>query len=43
MEKSELLRWGLIIGVPLLLLLLYKIILRVFFGVVIVPEDRIVL
>jgi uncharacterized membrane protein YqiK len=41
MEKSELLRWGLIIGVPLFLLLFYKFILRVFFGLVIVPEDRI--
>lgn len=41
MEKSELIRWGLIIGVPLFLLLFYKFILRVFFGLVIVPEDRI--
>lgn len=41
MEKSELIRWGLIIGVPLFLLLFYKFILRVFFGLVIVPEDKI--
>ena len=41
MEKSELIRWGLIIGIPLFLLLFYKFILRVFFGLVIVPEDRI--
>jgi uncharacterized membrane protein YqiK len=41
MESNEVLRWALIIGVPLLCLLFYKFILRVFFGVVIVPEDRI--
>jgi uncharacterized membrane protein YqiK len=41
MENSELIRWGLIIGVPLFLLIFYKFILRVFFGLVIVPEDRI--
>lgn len=41
MESSSLIRWGLIIGVPLLCLLLYKLILRVFFGLVIVPEDKI--
>jgi len=41
MNSSELLRWGLIIGIPLFILLFYKFILRVFFGVVIVPEDRI--
>ena len=41
MEKSELIRWGLIIGIPLFVLLFYKFILRVFFGVVIVPENRI--
>jgi uncharacterized membrane protein YqiK len=41
MEKSELIRWGLIIGVPLFILLFYKFILRVFFGLIIVPEDRI--
>lgn len=35
------LKWMLIIGVPLLALLFYKFILRVFFGLVIVPEDRI--
>jgi uncharacterized membrane protein YqiK len=41
MESNEILRWALIIGIPLLCLLFYKFILRVFFGVVIVPEDRI--
>lgn len=41
MESGEILRWALIIGVPLLCLIFYKFILRVFFGVVIVPEDRI--
>lgn len=41
METHEIVKWGLIIGVPLFLLLFYKFILRVFFGLVIVPEDRI--
>ena len=41
MEASLLIKWGLIIGIPLLCLLLYRLILRVFFGLVIVPEDRI--
>jgi len=41
MEKAELIRWALIVGIPLFLLLFYKFILRVFFGLVIVPEDRI--
>src|SRR4249919_3711505 len=41
MEKSELIRWALIIGIPLFILLFYKFILRVFFGLVIVPEDKI--
>src|SRR5689334_11918166 len=41
MEKSELIRWGLIIGIPLFILIFYKFILRFFFGLVIVPEDRI--
>jgi uncharacterized membrane protein YqiK len=41
MESGEILRWILIIGVPLLCAVFYKFILRVFFGVVIVPEDRI--
>ncbi|RAJ08535.1 putative membrane protein YqiK [Chitinophaga skermanii] len=41
MEKHDILKWALLIGLPLLCLLLYKVILRVFFGVVIVPEDRI--
>ncbi|MEP7375028.1 MAG: SPFH domain-containing protein [Chitinophagaceae bacterium] len=41
MEKEEIIRWGLIAGIPLLMLLFYKFILRFFFGLVIVPEDRI--
>jgi len=41
MEASLLIKWGLIIGIPLLCILLYRLILRVFFGLVIVPEDRI--
>jgi uncharacterized membrane protein YqiK len=41
MESSTLIKWGLIIGIPLLCVLLYRLILRVFFGLVIVPEDRI--
>ena len=41
MEKQELIKWGLIVGIPLFILLFYKFILRVFFGLVIVPEDKI--
>ncbi|MBS1915835.1 MAG: flotillin family protein [Bacteroidetes bacterium] len=41
METSMLIRWGLIIGIPLFCLLFYRFILRVFFGVVIVPEDKV--
>lgn len=41
MESHDLIKWGLIIGIPLFVLIFYKFILRVFFGVVIVPEDRI--
>ncbi len=41
MESHELIKWGLIIGIPLFILIFYKFILRVFFGLVIVPEDRI--
>jgi len=41
MESHELIKWGLIIGIPLFVLIFYKFILRVFFGLVIVPEDRI--
>lgn len=40
-SESNVLYWILVIGVPLLALLFYKFILRVFFGLVIVPEDRI--
>ena len=41
MDNSTLIRWGLAIGIPLLCIVLYRVILRVFFGLVIVPEDRI--
>lgn len=41
MATPLLVKWGLILGIPLLVFLLYKLILRVFFGLVIVPEDRI--
>lgn len=41
MATSLLVKWCLILGIPLLILLFYKLILRVFFGLVIVPEDRI--
>jgi uncharacterized membrane protein YqiK len=41
MEKETIIKWALVIGVPLFCLLFYKFILRVFFGLVIVPEDRI--
>jgi uncharacterized membrane protein YqiK len=41
MDNSTLIRWGLAIGIPLLCIILYRVILRVFFGLVIVPEDRI--
>lgn len=41
MGKETIIKWALIIGVPLFCLLFYKFILRVFFGLVIVPEDRI--
>jgi hypothetical protein len=41
MEQEVLLKWSLIIGIPLLMLIFYKFILRVFFGLVIVPEDKI--
>lgn len=41
METSVVIKWALLIGIPILCLVLYKFILRVFFGLVIVPEDRI--
>lgn len=41
MDNSLWIKLGLLIGIPLLLLLFYRVILRVFFGLVIVPEDRI--
>ncbi len=41
MESQEIIKWSLIIGIPLFLLLFYKFILRVFFGLIIVPEDKI--
>ncbi len=41
MTNSEIIRWGLIFGLPIIVLFLYKFILRFFFGLVIVPEDKI--
>ena len=41
MSSTEILKWVLIIGIPVFCLFLYKVILRIFFGVVIVPENRI--
>ncbi|NIG57537.1 SPFH domain-containing protein [Chitinophaga sp. Cy-1792] len=41
MENSSILTWVLVIGVPILCLIFYRVILRICFGVVIVPEDRI--
>jgi uncharacterized membrane protein YqiK len=41
MDNSLWIKWGLLIGIPLLFIFLYRVILRVFFGLVIVPEDKI--
>lgn len=41
MQSSEVIRWLIMIGLPVLCLVFYKYILRVFFGLVIVPEDKI--
>lgn len=41
MENILWLKWALLIGIPLLLIILYKVVLRVCFGLVIVPEDKI--
>lgn len=41
MESTVLIKWLIIIGLPILCLVLYRIILRTFFGVIIVPEDKI--
>src|SRR5215475_2861167 len=41
MESNEILKWSIIAGSILFCLLFYKFILRVFFGMVIVPEDKI--
>src|SRR5579871_577828 len=41
MENSMLMQWGIIIGIILFCFLFYRFILRVFFGVVIVPQDKI--
>jgi uncharacterized membrane protein YqiK len=41
MDSQVLITWGIPIGSLLFVLLFYRFILRVFFGVVIVPEDRI--
>jgi uncharacterized membrane protein YqiK len=40
MEKSEIIKWS-IIALLVLAVVLYKFVLRVFFGLVIVPEDKI--
>src|SRR5215475_9678644 len=40
-SSSMVIKWILIIGIPVICAILYRIILRVFFGVIIVPEDRI--
>lgn len=39
--NNETVKWILLISIPVLCLILYKVILRIFFGVVIVPENRI--
>jgi len=41
METSMLIKWAVVGGLIILCLLLYRFILRVFFGVVIVPQDKI--
>ncbi|SHL22476.1 Uncharacterized membrane protein YqiK, contains Band7/PHB/SPFH domain [Chitinophaga jiangningensis] len=41
MENVSAITWVIAIAVPILLLVLHKVILRMLFGVVIVPEDRI--
>ena len=41
MDNVDILRWGIIGGVILICLILYRFILRIFFGVVIVPQDKI--
>lgn len=41
MESTIVIKWLILIGVPVLCIILYRIILRVFFGVIIVPEDKI--
>lgn len=39
--NNETVKWILLISIPVLCLILYRVILRIFFGVVIVPENRI--
>jgi uncharacterized membrane protein YqiK len=41
MESSMIFKWLVLVGLPILCLLLYRIILRTIFGVIIVPEDKI--
>lgn len=41
MLTLPILKWALIIGIPLLCLVFYRVIMRVFMGVVIVPQDKI--
>src|ERR1700759_32884 len=41
MDNSFLIRWAIAGGALLICIILYRVILRIFFGVVIVPQDRI--
>jgi uncharacterized membrane protein YqiK len=41
MQSTDVIRWLMLLGVPVLCLVLYRTILRAFFGLVIVPEDKI--
>ncbi|WP_343669113.1 SPFH domain-containing protein [Chitinophaga sp.] len=41
MQTTDVIRWLMLLGIPVLCLVLYRFILRVFFGLVIVPEDKI--
>ncbi|SFW85664.1 SPFH domain-containing protein [Chitinophaga sancti] len=41
MQTTDVIRWLMLLGIPVLCLIMYRFILRVFFGLVIVPEDKI--
>jgi uncharacterized membrane protein YqiK len=41
MESTIVIKWLILVGLPVLCIIMYRIILRVFFGVIIVPEDKI--